>query len=468
MSNQRRCALDFHVLEDFVRGNPPALPLQNITSQPNETAPLIPVTEAPIAAESNEDIGINVAIDKPTEANTQKPMRYVSRCDSPTDEEPNQDWDEAADDNEASLLDNSESEQIEQGGNTGLGTPITSSLPDPPTSDPSSGSATLQRNPFITKWQTLWAVLATQGAQNLTKEQYNLVRSLLSGIQSEVQPDTTEKAFGFPHYDTVTRTTKEDVFDHAAVRAKKFIVPVNLESAGTRATCVTDDGKPGTTIHVITPSKYALADFACSTISDELISTSREIPCPHTAEGNCPHQDRCQTIDNLPLIANRHWYYGSARAIAVDFAETNERLIAAESDIIAVETKDIKRPTEGTLPFFSSSAEENFIIARTEHIFTVSAKADEDDGLNASNRANDAGIAGKIFWCDNYDGASVEEDRETGLPTEEERRFVKPGDLMAICEPITGSETHHRIVLVLRFWREIGQAERFFFCISLE
>lgn len=335
---------------------------------------------------------------------------------------------------------------------------------DPVAFDPSSNKDLLVPN-----WQAFRALLMTHGPTNLTKVQYTNVRLLCAALREEHNLSTAKKHLSFPCYTTVATSTRENILDAAAIRKTILTLPVNMNARGARSNCLTHDGLPGTTVQVIMPSEYAIADYACRPLSEISIGTSRHIACAECFDFNCPHQPRHENNDNIPLVQFRSAFYGSPCSISMDTAPDTEFLEATIHDTIHISVRLFPNTSHAAQKFTSPSlsGDEFDLVDTIQYIFTVQPESRR--GTNLYTRSHESHLPAYLsaLAFDSYTGEMTPIDTKAKEILPEAKRFLKPADLVAICSPTNVPASPILLVVVLRFWNEVDSANRHCFLIDL-
>ncbi len=178
------------------------------------------------------------------------------------------------------------------------------------------------RRLLLDNWRVLWALLLTNGSRELSKEQYQSVRTLAYGfgvmnassrkVGGHVSECTGEafstKVSVLPHYSTLVKKYKPLVTDVLAPRAVKHKEVVDESKAGAKSNARSSSDEAEITVRTILPSEYARSDMATPDVWSEMCSTS--LSHAQTVRHVCPTVSSQECVDIFPVVGARHWFYG--------------------------------------------------------------------------------------------------------------------------------------------------------------
>lgn len=247
-----------------------------------------------------------------------------------------------------------------------------------------------------------------------------------SNNSAEFVPLHSHRYLRFPHFDTISNNYKTKLLSLVTVKAKEYIAPIYLAAAGAKANRTLPSGDPGSSLTIISPKEYALADVALYEFNELVRSTSRQNSCRHSLSHDCPHRPRCDPIEHIPILRNRNWFYGEPQAIDIDRAHRTSDLFAEESDIISIKLRGNTELSTILNSFRVDSNPNSLLICRIRHIGVV------HHCLHNCSRQRDSLVLKpdlspllSLFTCDNYDGTCTPIDNDTDLPAEEKALLSK-------------------------------------------
>ncbi len=209
----------------------------------------------------------------------------------------------------------------------------------------------------VKNWRVLWALLRTSGTKRFTKEQYQSVRFLSESLVkdgivdwrdkppfSESEEAEIRRTSYLPHYSTLYRTVKPELYRILTARSFVHFETVNMRKAGAKSTKMSGVGGHAVALKTVLPSEYARLDIATPDVFYAMQRTSLEYHEKQGIQCTIPRLCSLDCVDIIPLVAARRWFYGRTQAIHIDRVEpdVSPTYFAEVGDVVRVSviTKD--------------------------------------------------------------------------------------------------------------------------------
>lgn len=307
----------------------------------------------------------------------------------------------------------------------------------------------------------------------MTRAQYSILRELLISIASEVQrqqgPQVDVSSLFFPSWRTIHRLYHDILLPGFSVQAKRF--RLSLSDDTVEEIAVGDDFQPAdpsshSDFAVVLPSQYARADIRCIPLMEEAIITSSSSLCSHGASHECPHTPRHECIDSIPLISQRHWMSMEHARFHVDNETTGFPVVCESGDIVVLVCYSKKLLHLSLSGFYVDNSSPNTTARGTVLLIGyVRAESEKPNYADLSTGQDWLKRLHNLLCFSAYDGRNVPVKNDVLQVTT--RVATKPGDIICVLAPHPNIPPTSLIVVVNRFWEDIGELNRHCFRLDL-